>query len=134
MGVDFETASPTFREFYEAFSPLTFGRSMGRAADHAMVLYDTFTEEERTLATDWFLELFGKEQPHWGFQYLYVIEKMGDPRFIPLLEAYCKRLKMRHRKPVRAELNGETVTVRPSFRSEIQLCKQVIRTLKHQRA
>lgn len=133
MTFDFENLSEEFKFFHEAFSPVTYGRSMGDAAVYAASEFDTLTDAEKALATEWFLELFEQERNHYGEPYFWVIEKMHDPRFIPLLESYYKRLKMRHKRPVKAELNGETVTIRPSFASELKLCKKVIRALKRKR-
>lgn len=133
MILDPKNLSEEFKFFHEAFSPVSYGRSMGRAADHAAYEFDAFTDAEKALATEWFLELFREERDFYGEQYFWVIEKMNDPRFIPLLESYYKRLKLRHKRPVKAELNGETVTIRPSFASELKLCKKVIRALKRKR-
>ncbi len=130
---DFDSLSTEFKAFHEAFSPITYGRSMGRAAEHAAYAYDAFTEAEKSLATEWFLELFAQEQAYYGPPYFWVIEKMNDPRFIPLLKTYYKRLKLRHKRPVKTELNGETVMIRPDFSSELKRCKQVIRVLKRRR-
>ncbi len=130
MTFDFDKLSPAFKEFYEAFSPLTYGRSMGRAADQAAYMYDDFSDDEKALVNEWFLELLQQDTSYWGIQYLWVIEKTNDPRFVPLLEQYCRRLKEQQKQPIKTELNGEIVTMRPNYRSEIQLCKNVIRALK----
>ena len=130
MTFDFDNLSTEFQQFHETFSPTTYGKSMGRAADHAMYTYDGLCDDEKALATEWFLEIFTQETPPLGHPYFWVIEKMNDPRFIPLLKDHFTQLKQRHNRPVKAEMHGEIVTIRPNFSSELKRCKHVIRSLK----
>lgn len=133
MELNLKERSEEFQFFYEAFSPETYGRSMGRAADVASVEFVKLSAEEKQVATEWFLQLFQECRDYYGLNYFRVVEQMGDKRFIPLLKAYYKRLKKRHRKTVFDYLNGHKICVRTNFCTELQTCKRVIRGLKRQK-
>jgi len=130
MTFDFDLLSNEFKKFYDAFSPETYGISMGRAAEHAAVDFDTLSDKEKVLINEWFLELFGEEKDYYGIPYLWVVEKLNDMRFIPLVKSYYKRLKKRHNKIVEATIDGKTIKARSNFTNELVLCKKVIKTLK----
>ncbi len=130
MTFDFDALSKDFKFFYDAFSPETYGISMGRAADHAAVDFDNLCDKEKLLINEWFLELFEEEKDYYGIQYLWVVEKLDDMRFIPLVKSYYKRLKKRHNKIVETNIDGKTIKARPNFTSQLVLCKKVIKALK----
>ena len=130
MTFDFYLLSNEFKNFYDAFSPETYGISMGRAAEHAAVDFDTLSDKEKVLINEWFLELFGEEKDYYGIPYLWVVEKLKDVRFIPLIKNYYKRLKKRHKKIVETNIDGKTIRARSDFTSELVLCKKVIKALK----
>ena len=130
MIFDFDALSKEFKIFYYAFSPETYGISMGRAAEHAAVDFDNLSDEEKTLIDEWFLELFEEEKDYYGIPYLWVVEKLEDVRFIPLIKNYYKRLKKRHKKIVETNIDGKTIRARSDFTSELVLCKKVIKALK----
>ena len=130
MIFDFDALSKEFKIFYDAFSPKTYGISMGRAAEHAAVDFDNLSDEEKTLIDEWFLELFEEEKDYYGIPYLWVVEKLGDIRFIPLVKSYYKRLKKRHNKIVETNIDGKIIKARSNFTSELVLCKKVIKALK----
>lgn len=131
MTFDFNALSKEFKIFYDAFSPETYGVSMGRAAEHAAIEFDNLSNEEKTLVNEWFLELFAEEKDYYGIPYFWVIEKLNDTRFIPLIKSYYKRLKKRHNKIVETNVNGKIIRARANFTSELVLCKKVIKVLKH---
>ncbi len=133
MTFDFDVLSKEFKFFYNAFSPETYGVSMGRAADHAAVDFDNLSDKEKTLINEWFLELFSEEKDHYGKQYLWVVEKLKDTRFIPLVKSYYKRLKKRHNKIVETNIDGNIIRIRSNFTSELVLCKKVLKSLKSQK-
>ena len=62
MTFDFDALSKEFRLFYDAFSPETYGISMGRAAEHAAIEFDKLSDEEKAMISDWFFELFTEEK------------------------------------------------------------------------
>ncbi len=126
----FDVLSKEFRMFYEAFSPDTYGVSMGRAAEHVAVDFDNLSDEEKELINEWFLELFGEEKEYYGIPYLWVVEKLNDKRFIPLVKGYYKRLKKRHNKIVETNIRGKTIRARSNFTSELVMCKKVLKALK----
>jgi len=130
MTFDFDFLSREFKIFYDAFSPDTYGTSMGRAAEHAAIDFDNLSDKEKSLINEWFLELFGEEKDYYGIPYLWVVEKLNDMRFIPLVKSYYKRLKKRHNKIVEATIDGKTIKARSNFTNELVLCKKVIKTLK----
>ena len=131
MIFDFDLLSKEFKMFYEAFSPETYGVSMGRAAEYAAIEFDSLSNEEKTLVNEWFLELFAEEKDYYGIPYFWVIEKLNDTRFIPLIKSYYKRLKKRHNKIVETNIDGKIIRARANFTSELVLCKKVIKALKH---
>lgn len=130
MTFDFNVLSKEFKIFYDAFSPETYGVSMGRAAEHAAVEFDNLSDEEKSLINEWFLELFGEEKDYYGIPYLWVVEKLEDVRFIPLIKNCYKRLKKRHKKIVETNIDGKIIRARSNFTSELVLCKKVIKALK----
>ena len=130
MIFDFDALSEKFKVFYDAFSPETYGISMGRAAEHAAVDFDNLSGEEKALINEWFLELFDEEKDYYGVPYLWVVEKLNDIRFIPLVKSYYKRLKKRHNKILETTIGGKTFRARSNFTSELVLCKKVIKALK----
>ncbi len=131
MIFNFDLLSKEFKMFYEAFSPETYGISMGRAAEHAAIEFDNLSNEEKTLVNEWFLELFAEEKDYYGIPYFWVIEKLNDTRFIPLIKSYYKKLKKRHNKIVETNIDGKIIRARANFTSELVLCKKVIKALKH---
>ena len=133
MIFDFDVLSKEFKIFYDAFSPETYGNSMGRAAEHAAVDFDNLSDKEKSLIDEWFLELFEQEKDYYGISYLWVIEKLKDVRFIPLIKNYYKRLKKRHKKIVETNIDDKTIRARSNFTSELVLCKKVIKTLESQK-
>lgn len=130
MTFDFDALSKEFKIFYDAFSPETYGISMGRSAEYAAIEFDNLSNEEKSLIDEWFLELFEEEKDYYGIPYLWVIEKLKDVRFIPLIKNYYKRLKKRHKKIVETNIDGKTIRARSNFTSELVLCKKVIKELK----
>jgi len=130
MEFNFDVLSEEFKVFYNAFSPDTYGISMGRAAEQAAVDFDNLSDQEKLLITEWFLELFNEDKDYYGIPYLWVVEKTGDKRFIPLIKRYYKRLKKRHNKVVETNINGITFKARSNFKSVLVLCKKVIKALK----
>ena len=130
MTFDFDLLSNEFKNFYDAFSPETYGISMGRAAEHAAVDFDTLSDKEKVLINEWFLELFGEEKDYYGIPYFGIVEKLNDMRFIPLIKIYYKRLKKRHNKIIETNIGGKTIKARSNFTSELVLCKRVIKSLK----
>lgn len=133
MTFHFDALSKEFKIFYDAFSPETYGISMGRAAEYAAIEFDNLSDKEKSLIDEWFLELFKEEKDYYGIPYLWVIEKLRDVRFIPLIKNYYKRLKKRHKKIVETNIDGKTIRARSNFTSELVLCKKVIKTLKSQK-
>ncbi len=133
MTFDFDALSKEFKIFYDAFFPETYGDSMGRAAEHAAVDFDNLSDKEKSLINKWFLELFSEEKDYYGIPYLWVVEKLKDVRFIPLIKKYYKRLKKRHKKIVETNIDGKTIRARSNFTSELVLCKKVIKSLKAER-
>lgn len=129
MIFNFDVLSKEFKEFYDAFSPETYGISMGRAAEHAAVDFDNLSDEEKTLINEWFLELFAEEKDYYGIPYLWVVEKLNDIRFVPLVKGYYKRLKKRHNKLVETNIDGKFIRARSNFTSELALCRKVIKAL-----
>ncbi len=130
MTFDFDALSKEFKIFYDAFSPETYSVSMGRAAEYAAIEFDNLSDEEKTLIDEWFLELFEEGKDYYGIPYLWVVEKLEDVRFIPLIKNYYKRLKKRHKKNVETNIDGKTIRARSNFTSELVLCKKVIKVLK----
>ena len=130
MTFNFDTFSKEFKIFYDAFSPETYGVSMGRAAEDAAIEFDNLSDEEKILIDEWFLDLFGEEKDYYGIPYLWVVEKLEDVRFIPLIKNYYKRLKKRHKKIVETNIDGKIIKARSNFTSELVLCKKVIKALK----
>ncbi len=133
MTFDFEGLSKEFKIFYDAFSPETYGISMGRAAEHAAVDFDNLSNKEKSLINEWFLELFAEEKDYYGIPYLWVVEKLEDVRFIPLIKNYYKRLKKRHKKIIETNIDGKIISARSNFTSELVLCKKVIKALKYKK-
>ncbi|MBQ8731702.1 MAG: hypothetical protein IJY82_02600 [Oscillospiraceae bacterium] len=133
MIFDFDVLSKEFKGFYDAFSSETYGISMGRAAEHAAVDFDNLSDEEKALINEWFLELFAEEKDYYGIPYLWVVEKLKDIRFVPLVKGYYKRLKKRHNKVVETNINGKIIRARSNFTSELDLCKKVIKALKRKK-
>lgn len=131
MIFDFNHLSKEFKMFYDAFSSETYGISMGRAAEYAAIEFDNLSNEEKTLVNEWFLELFVEEKDYYGIPYFWVIEKLNDTRFIPLIKSYYKRLKKRHNKIVETNIDGKIIRARANFTSELVLCKKVVKALKH---
>ncbi len=130
MTFNFDTFSKEFKIFYDAFSPETYGVSMGRAAEDAAIEFDNLSDEEKILIDEWFLDLFEQEKDYYGIPYLWVVEKLEDVRFIPLIKNYYKRLKKRHKKIVETSIDGKIIKARSNFTSELVLCKKVIKALK----
>ena len=130
MVFDFDNLSDDFRFFYKAFSPVTYGNSMGRAAEAAAINFEKLSNKEQKLATDWFIELFEQESDYYGPPYLWAAEKMNDIRFIPLLKNYYKKLKSRHKRIAQSAFQGEIIKICPNFSSELKLCKRVIKSIK----
>ncbi len=130
MIFDFDVLSKEFKNFYDSFSPETYGISMGRSAEYAAIEFDNLSDKEKLLIDEWFLELFEEEKDYYGIPYLLVVEKLNDIRFIPLVKNYYKRLKKRHHKIVETNIDGKTITARSNFTSELVLCKKVIKALK----
>ena len=130
MSFDFEALSKEFKVFYDAFSPETYGISMGRSAEYAAVEFDNLSNQEKALINEWFLELFSEERDYYGIPYFWVVEKLNDIRFIPLIKGYYKRLKKRHNKTVETNINGKIIKGRSNFKSELDLCKKVVKSLK----
>lgn len=130
MTFDFDSLSKEFKTFYEAFAPETYGASMGRAAEHAVVDFDALSDKEKALVNEWFLELFGEEKEYYGIPYLQVVEKLRDARFLPLIKSYYKRLNMRHSKIATTYLHGQVFRARSNFSSDLALCKKIIKELK----
>ena len=62
MTFDFDILSKEFKAFYDAFSPETYGISMGRSAEYAAIEFDNLSNEEKTLVNEWFLELFSDKK------------------------------------------------------------------------
>ena len=133
MIFDFDVLSKEFKGFYDAFSSETYGISMGRAAEHAAVDFDNLSDEEKALINEWFLELFAEEKDYYGIPYFWVVEKLKDIRFVPLVKGYYKRLKKRHNKVVETNINGKIIRARSNFTSELDLCKKVIKVLKRKK-
>ncbi len=133
MTFDFNALSKEFKTFYDAFSPQTYGASMGRAAEQLAYEVDNFSDDEKALINAWFLELFREENDYYGTPYLWVVEKLNDARFIPLIKNYYKRLKKRHRKIVVTTIDGITIKARSDFTRDLVLCKKVIKALKSQK-
>ena len=130
MTFDFDALSKEFKIFYDAFSPETYGISMGRSAEYAAIEFDNLSNEEKSLIDEWFLELFEEEKDYYGIPYFGIVEKLNDMRFIPLIKIYYKRLKKRHNKIVETNIGGKTIKARSNFTSELVLCKRVIKSLK----
>lgn len=130
MIFDFDVLSKDFKVFYDAFSPETYGISMGRSAEYAAIEFDNLSNEEKILINEWFLELFAEEKDYYGIPYFWVVEKLNDMRFIPLVKDYYKRLKKRHNKIVETNIDGKIIRARSNFTSELDLCKKVIKSLK----
>ena len=130
MIFDFDVLSKEFKVFYDAFSPKTYGISMGRAAEHAAVDFDNLSEEEKSLINEWFIELFEEEKDYYGIPYLWVVEKLNDIRFIPLVKGYYKRFKKQHNKIFETTIDGKIIRARSNFTSDLVLCKNVIKALK----
>lgn len=130
MIFDFDVLSKDFKVFYDAFSPETYGISMGRSAENAAIEFDNLSDEEKILVNEWFLELFAEEKDYYGIPYFWVVEKLNDMRFIPLVKDYYKRLKKRHNKIVETNIDGKIIRARSNFTSELDLCKKVIKSLK----
>ena len=133
MIFDFELLSKEFKIFYDAFSPETYGISMGRAAEYAAVDFDNLSDKEKLLINEWFLELFGDEKDYYGIPYLWVVEKLNDIRFLPLVKGYYKRLKKRHNKIIETNIDGKIIKAYANFTSELTLCRKVIKALKHKK-
>ena len=133
MIFDFDDLSKDFKVFYDAFSPETYGISMGRSAENAAIEFDNLSDEEKILINEWFLELFAEKKDYYGIPYFWVVEKLNDMRFIPLVKDYYKRLKKRHNKIVETNIDGKIIRARSNFTSELDLCKKVIKTLKHKK-
>ena len=130
MTFDFDALSKEFKIFYDAFSPETYGISMGRSAEYAAIEFDNLSDEEKSLIDEWFLELFEEEKNYYGIPYLWVVEKLEDVRFLPSIKKYYKRLKKRHKKIVETSTDDKIIKVRSNFTSELVLCKKVIKALK----
>lgn len=130
MIFDFDVLSKDFKVFYDAFSPETYSVSMGRSAENAAIEFDNLSNEEKILINEWFLELFAEEKDYYGIPYFWVVEKLNDMRFIPLVKDYYKRLKKRHNKIVETNIDGKIIRARSNFTSELDLCKKVIKSLK----
>lgn len=126
----FDSLSKEFKKFYDAFSPETYGISMGRSAEHAVIDFDNLSDKEKALINEWLLELFAKEKDYYGIPYLLVVEKLEDVRFLPSIKNYYKRLKKRHKKIVETSTDDKIIKVRSNFTSELVLCKKVIKALK----
>lgn len=133
MIFDFDTFSKEFKIFYTAFSPETYGDSMGRAAEHAAIEFDNLSDEEKSLIDEWFLELFEEEKDYYGIPYFLVVEKLNDVRFIPLVKNYYEKIKKRHNKIVETNIDGKIIKARSNFTSELAICKKVIKALKKQK-
>lgn len=133
MTFDFENLSDEFKVFYDAFSPETYGVSMGRAAEHAAIEFDSLSDKEKSLICEWFIELFEQKREYYGTPYFWVVEKINDSRFIPLLEDYYRRLKKRHNKIFEATIGGKVVRGFSNFNGELTLCKNVIKSLKRKK-
>lgn len=82
-------ATEAFKFFIKAFSPETYGVSMGRAADTALVDFSKLSQGEQQKGTDYILRLFtDNPQKVYGKQYLEFIELYGDKRFLESLEKH----------------------------------------------
>lgn len=131
MTFDFDALSENFKKFYDAFSPEAYERSMGRSAEYYSVLeFSNLTDEEKSLISEWFLELFQEEKDYYGSPYLWVVENLNDTRFIPLIQSYYKRLKKRHKKVLPIRIEGNVLKIRSDFTIELNECRKVIKTLK----
>ena len=133
MTFDFGNLSNEFKAFYDAFSPETYGASMGRAAEHAAIEFDSLSDKEKSLINEWFIELFEQKKEYYGIPYFWVIEKINDLRFVPLVKDYYKRLKKRHNKIFETTIDGKVIRGRSNFKSELTLCKNVIKSLKRKK-
>ncbi len=138
MKIDLNSCSKEFRIFYEAFAFETYGKSMGRAAEHAAVDFQKLNPNEQHIGIEWFLELFKEEKDYYAIPYLQVVEYSSDIRFLPYLKNYYKILKRRSRKYIIHRMDSEMVGVpaalihiKPNFNTELSYCKKIIKLLKH---
>ena len=106
---------------------------MGRAAEHAAIEFDSLSDKEKSLINEWFIELFEQKKEYYGIPYFWVIEKINDLRFVPLVKDYYKRLKKRHNKIFETNIDGKVIRGRSNFKSELTLCKNVIKSLKRKK-
>lgn len=130
---DLSKYSKEFQFFYEAFAFETYGKSMGRAAEHAVADFSKLSAEEQKIGIDWFLYLFSQNKEYYGIPYIWVIRYSKDPRFIPLLKAYYKRLKARNHKRATTYIENRPFTMMSNFDTELKLCKATIKELKRAR-
>ena len=100
--------------FRYAFSPATFGESMGRAADTALGDFPKLSQTEQMQAVDYVLSILSKNaRTVYGRQYLAFVKAYGDARFLKPLSRYLSYLERE----------------KPTFQSEIRLVREVIETL-----
>ena len=129
--LDLTSRSEEFQEFYEAFAFETYGKSMGRAAEQCETFhFKNFNEEEKALATEWFLYLFAQQRPYYGKSYFAVAEQMNDARFIPLIRLCRKQWKRKNGKFRKTLISGKTYLISRDFSTEIGWCDHTIAALQ----